>query len=194
MTLRTLAASRLMAASMVVACGAAGANASIINGGFETGDLTGWTTSGVNPATNDQINVFFSAAQAGSYGVYAFSAEISTLTQQVNTVPNQWYILSFWVANDPSIEITTFPNHFSAVWDGQELMSITNGPAGDYVNHQFYVYSTDSSTPLDFNFQHPGRIWALDSVTLTRTNVPAPGVAGVAALVAGAGLRRRRLR
>lgn len=194
MTVRALTVSRLMAASMVLACGAAGAHASIINGGFETGDLTGWTTSGVNPATNDHIDVFGSAAQSGNYGVYAFSALVSTLSQQVSTVPNQWYILSFWVANDPNIQLTTFPNYFSAVWDGQELMSITNGPGGDYVNHQFYVYSTDSSTPLDFNFQHPGRIWGLDSVTLTRTNVPAPGAAGVLALVAGAGLRRRRSR
>ncbi len=62
----------------------------IVNGGFETGDLTGWTPTGVNAGVSQPHSGAF-AVQVGSFATFA----TSTLAQTF-TVPSTGGSLTFW--------------------------------------------------------------------------------------------------
>src|SRR5262249_25170543 len=63
-----------------------------VNGGFETGDLTGWFSSGVN------AEGLFVGGQFGNYAARAVGAAF--LEQDAATTAGQHYTLSFYVAGD----------------------------------------------------------------------------------------------
>src|SRR5579859_6126129 len=85
----------------------------IQNGGFETGDFTGWTQTGNTNYTfvgSDPIYV-----HSGNYGaVFAPVGSLGFISQTVATVPGQKYSLSFWL-NSPDGQT---PNECQVSWNG----------------------------------------------------------------------------
>jgi VCBS repeat-containing protein len=75
----------------------------VINGGFETGDLTGWTGG----ATAQLLAI------GGGFGNYAALLHNDGLTQDVATTPLQHYTLTFDVLGDPDLS----GNTFIALWE-----------------------------------------------------------------------------
>jgi hypothetical protein len=71
-----------------------GGGGGVVNGGFETGSFTGWTTSG-------QASVLAAAAHGGSFGAQAGSTSPSTDSSisQTFTMPAGSPSLSFWYDN-----------------------------------------------------------------------------------------------
>jgi hypothetical protein len=164
----------------------------LVNGGFETGDFTGWTLSGntgfsfVN-SVNPQAGGF--VANLGPVGSLGF------LSQTVATTPGTPYNIAFYLASDGKA-----PNEFGASFGGVTLMDQSNVPAQGYTLYQFTATATSDSSVLQFSFRNDPGFFQLDSVSGGPTSpkqTPEPGTLTLLAVgLAGlAGLsRRRRLR
>jgi hypothetical protein len=94
--------------------GAALAAPLIINGGFESGDFTGWMTSGSASVQCGDINYpghsGNCAARIGLAGMQ------DSVTQSIPTVPGASYSLDFWLAETAGF--TGGTPTFLASWDG----------------------------------------------------------------------------
>ncbi len=78
------------------------------NGGFETGDFSGWTLLGntTTPTTVynavESLDAGFTVVHSGRYGAFLGDAQVATLSQSLATVPGQCYLLSLWLDNPTS--------------------------------------------------------------------------------------------
>ncbi len=72
----------------------------IVNGGFETGDLTAWNYSGSCILHTGQAYAGSSYAKSGNYYYYDPCAGTGdTINQTFSTVANDTYVISFWLTN-----------------------------------------------------------------------------------------------
>jgi hypothetical protein len=144
----------------------------VVNGGFETGDFTGWTQSGDTSFTSVQNNA--SLAHSGNF--YASFGPINSLgfiTQTITTTPGQTYSLSFWLwnTNDPANNV----NEFQVLWQGNVVLDSVNLPTStDYVNTVMSLTATGASATLSFGFFDPPAFLFFDDVTLSASGVPEP--------------------
>ncbi|MEA2881304.1 MAG: hypothetical protein QOH32_523 [Bradyrhizobium sp.] len=132
-----------------------------VNGGFETGDLTGWSANSVSV---DFLGI------GGEFGNYAARLSGSGfLEQDATTVAEQHYTLSFSVAGDPEGNGTSF----TAYWDGAQLLTQTNLAAG-FTKYTFDVVgdALDPTTQLFFDFSGDGTM-LVDQVSIAPTPGPA---------------------
>jgi hypothetical protein len=128
----------------------------VSNGGFETGDFSGWSLSG---DTNDMIiseNPLY--AHAGVYGAQ-LGPKRGALSQTLTTTPGTPYLLSFWLDSPDS---TT--NEFGVSWGTNTLFDRVNiGPIG-WTNLEFEVTATQTNTLLNFAIQNAVSWFGLDQV------------------------------
>lgn len=137
------------------------------NGGFETGDFTGWTRSGNSAYTT--VSSSSTYRHAGAYGVRSGpSGSPGFLSQTLPTVVGQKYFISFWLKN---INEGT-PNDFNVIWNGVRCLDLTNQPAFDWTNLHFMAAAASTSTVLQFGFQHNPAYWGVDDVAVIPVPVP----------------------
>jgi len=160
----------------------------LVNGGFETGDLTGWvpldnfTFTGVEcpgPPGAFEGNCDLFSGPAGTPG---------TLAQGINTQPGTDYRISFALRSEGGT-----PSSFLAMFAGVPLLSLTNPAASGYVTRSFVTPATDTTSTLSFSFLNEPSFFHLDAVSVTAAAVPEPAStlllgAALAALACG---RRR---
>jgi hypothetical protein len=95
-------------AAFVVACALIAASVTkasadlIVNGGFETGNLTGWSCS----ASLCQVDTLFVHSGTYDFNGYA-NGQIGDLSQIIATTPGVTYDLSFWTFDDEGYSINT---------------------------------------------------------------------------------------
>ena len=155
--------------------GAATANL-VVNGGFESGDFSGWTLSGNSSGNQIYIapTVFPGEVHTGSYsaGLGSMNRTDGILTQNIATTAGQHYTLSFWIESDNNG--STPINHFAAEWNGQTLMAVTDAPNSGYQLYTFDVVGINGNSVLEFDaYNHPDA-WRLDDVTLTAVGGAVP--------------------
>lgn len=139
----------------------------VVNGGFETGDFTGWSLSG------NTVFTFIDggSAQTGSYGV--FTGPLGSwgyITQTLSTVPGKTYELEYWLANSDY-----GPNGFQIRWAGQIVgASLVDSPPFAFKRFKVTgLIATGTTTTLTFAFQHDPSFFSFDNVSVVANEVPA---------------------
>jgi PEP-CTERM motif len=139
----------------------AGADQLLVNGGFETGDFTGWTQSGNTGSTFVAFgpgvpNSGYYAAALGPVG------SVGYLSQTFTTTPGSTLYLNFFLASDGGL-----PNSFSATLGSNTLLQLTDIPQQLYTLYSYQTTATDISTTLTFGFQNDPGYLMLDDVSVT---------------------------
>jgi len=157
----------------------------VFNGGFETGDFTGWAITADPAFTEVNGNFVNSGVYAAELGEFD---SVGTLNQVLPTSLSVEYYLQFWLQNEGGT-----PNSFTVWWNGSPVASLTDLDGFDYSVFTIGgLFASSASTLLEFRFQHISSFWHLDDVLVEPVPEPATGV-GMLVVLAGAYLARRRL-
>ena len=170
----------------------------LTNGGFETGDFTGWTLVGnsvVNgrhgqPATIynavESASSYPLVVHAGNYGAFLGDVQLATISQTIPTIPGRYYLVSLWMDN-PSASGT---QQFVVRWNTNSasvntIYSLTSPPALTWTNLQFMVLATSTSTVLQLGAENNDNYFGLDDISVTaipplKFQSAAPGANGLA--------------
>jgi len=189
----TAAACRLLpgtyAASLPVSNGKGGTLAATVtlavgqsvvqNGGFETGNFSGWTLVG---DTTSYYNIYnavegqgsgFDVVHSGNFGAFLGDTQLASLSQTIATVPGQYYLLSLWLDNPGSGTGQQFILNWSTnASTPTTLFSVTSPPAFAWTNLQFLVSATDTNTTLQIQAENYANYFGLDDIAVTP--IPAP--------------------
>jgi PEP-CTERM motif len=173
MRVKTLLA--FVAVAILLCAPAAFAQNLLTNGGFETGDFTGWTTGGNFEDTEVTTGAFYeySGAQEGNfYAVLGPVGTDGTLSQSFATTPGASYTFSFWLAS-----VGDNPSDFSAYWDGNQVLSLTNPNTGSAWSQFTFSETGTGNDTISFSFRDDPAYIALDNVSVTANtggSVPEP--------------------
>jgi len=134
----------------------------ITNGGFETGDFTGWVLT-PNVSLFSGVDPF--AARSGSFGAFfGPPRDVGGISQSFATTPNQTYRVDF----DLSLTGSVPPASFSWSWNGvNQSPSFDNSAAFGYTRFSSFVSATDTSSTLAFDFRNGQSFWLLDNVAVS---------------------------
>ncbi len=192
---------------VLLACSPAGARADlVVNGGFETGDFTGWTVTAGASGSYIVVSSFGTAHTGAPFGPHSGQYEASfggigpgddSISQTLSTTPGQSYVLEYWLANISGPGPT---EHFQASWGGQVISAsiISNAEAFPYTEYSFTVVASASMTQIQFSGHQDDTRFTLDDVSVTpMTATPEPSsfvlmLLGAVGLLVGHGGWRRR--
>ncbi|SPE48899.1 putative Tripeptidyl-peptidase I [Verrucomicrobia bacterium] len=132
----------------------------IQNGGFETGDFSGWTESGNFTGCTVGTSLVHSGSFGAALGPYG---GMGFLSQTLPTATGQAYYVSLWLAS-PDGET---PNEFQVIWNGTVLWDGNNLGATGWTNLRFSAWSSGTNTDFRLGFQDDPSYLGLDDVTVT---------------------------
>ncbi|MDB6000500.1 MAG: hypothetical protein JWP52_2199 [Rhizobacter sp.] len=188
--------SRTLAAGIVALAGLAALNAQaatelVSNGGFETGDFTGWTTTDA-PFPTSMYNVDTAGPHNGDYSAFfgGTGPDSDSISQAIATTAGASYLVSFYLANPAG----TPDGSFTASLGGVQFFSAPMS-AFAFGPMSFTVSATGDDSVLSFGgFNTGSDFYTLDSVSVMAA-VPEPSTYALlltGLLAVGAYSRRQR--
>ena len=141
----------------------------ITNGGFETGDLTGWNHTGEYfvGGTTDGIS-----PHSGNYQGFDSGGDFSgAISQGITTTPGTAYTINFYLAASQSQGLG---GTVILSWGGNTVFNHLFTSAFGYTEYTFNVTATNASTFLLFDFEGSERFF-LDDVSVNLATVPDAG-------------------
>jgi hypothetical protein len=157
----------------------------VVNGGFETGDFTGWTAGPDN-------FVALGYGRDGGFGVkYGSLGVASPLYQTITTTPGATYTFSFFQQTRGGT-----PNEFQAYWNGGLILDLIDSPiAPTFTQYAFLEVATKSATEIRFGLRQDPSFSAMDDVSVQLAGtVPEPSsllMVGTAVVLGGTGFVAR---
>lgn len=137
----------------------------VTNGGFETGDFSGWTHTGA--INHDQV--LFADRFTGNFGAEFGAVNTNSfISQSIATQPGQPYLVSAWLRNINGASPTT---EFHASWSGQSLVDLTNFPVGGWTNFHFTALNGNSQNTLQFGLRNDPGVTLFDEVSVRPTRL-----------------------
>ena len=111
----------------------------VTNGGFETGNFSGWTHT--DPSGFDNVGSDPLFANSGTYHAnLGASPNSGHLSQSLTTVAGNFYTLSFYLANDFTAGLGT-STAFEVFWNGVSVLTLpANAPS--VCLHQLHNYGS----------------------------------------------------
>lgn len=170
------------------ACDAVAGNI-VLNCGFETGDLTDWTSGGGNFVENTGYADPVGVVHSGNFGLsYGWVGSMSPLSQTLATNIGSTYDVSFWLNSNGE-----FTNEVSLSWGGTSIFDQMNIPANGWTQYNFVETASGTSTALTFGLRQDPAWSGLDDIVVTTAQsngVPEPqsvaliglGLMGLAAM------------
>ncbi|MDR7269837.1 hypothetical protein J2X20_002466 [Pelomonas saccharophila] len=180
----------------------------VVNGGFETGDFTGWTASiddswlrVCGPSTLSLCEAVggFQATggpHSGQYSAINGLMGLGGISQDLSTEAGKTYEVSFWLANCPDYAACA-PNGFKVTWNGIELLALSQADPFAWTHYTFNVQASGTSSTLAFMGSNGGSFYMFDDVNVVGAGRALPEPASLALVVVGLGglmAARRRAR
>jgi hypothetical protein len=144
---------------LFASAGDAKADNLVVNGGFETGDYTGWTLSG----DTEFVTTTFWPVHSGNYAAqFAGDGDDAIVSQDITTAVGATYLVSYWLDGDGDT-----PNDFSVSFGDQTLFSQVDMGAFSYTQYTFAVPADASLSTLQFAARDDDGYFYLDDVSVT---------------------------
>ena len=155
----------------------------VSNGGFETGDFTGWTLQGTQSTL---FNVADVLSHSGTYSMFCaeLEADDDQIQQIVPTTIGQQYSLDFWLLNSTDGNLGLGDDGLKVIWEGNTVFDLkpVDAPLGVWTPYSLPLTATGNGSDLHIGgFDVPFAIY-LDDISLTA--VPEPGSVALATLSA----------
>jgi hypothetical protein len=178
----------LLALGLLLFLGSPAKAGLVVNGDFETGDLTGWTDGG-NTGWNSVSCDGGGAAGTSCYISNGAVGSFSLLSQSIPTVAGSLYDFSFYTQNDGGGII-------NALFDGVTVYSEAGVGHGWTLQSFTNLLATTGSTEIQFQLRDDPGFVGLDQVDVVgASGVPEPATGALSGLLllgaAGAGLVRK---
>nr|WP_294508125.1 PEP-CTERM sorting domain-containing protein [uncultured Rhodopila sp.] len=180
-----------LAAGILAASPASAAVNLLVNGGFETGDLSGWTLTGnTGPETVTTEFSRYQPENGHDFLVFGQVGSDGVLSQSFADVAGGTLTVTGYLAGDGSS-----PSDFTASIDGHIGFAVNPVPDQGYTEFTFTARATGFDT-LSFAYRNDPWFDALDNISVSETvpmPVPEPGTCAIlGAGLLGLGLFRRR--
>jgi len=175
--------------ALAVATPAARAAELVANGGFETGDYTGWSTQDAGFTSFFPVNSGVGANGSAFYAVFGATGSVDDqIFQILPTIAGEQYEVSFYVRNTSSVA----SEHQFASWEGNSIFN--EQPVAvrfEWAKITVNVTATQNGSELRLGGRDQQDIVRLDEVSVIGAIAPEPASLGLLALGAATMLRRR---